>query len=128
MVLTGTEVKAARDGKVQLKDSYAEIFGNEAWLVNAHISPYSHGNRENHAGGAEPQAAAAPPGDRQAVGQDAGEGPHADPHEGVPEGRPHQVRNGPRARQETARQARGRAHPQPEAEARAAIRRHKARE
>jgi SsrA-binding protein len=48
MVLTGTEVKAARDGKVQLKDSYAEILHNEAWLVNAHISPYSHGNRMNH--------------------------------------------------------------------------------
>jgi SsrA-binding protein len=48
LVLTGTEVKAARDGKVQLKDSYAEVVGNEAWLVNAHISPYSHGNRANH--------------------------------------------------------------------------------
>jgi SsrA-binding protein len=48
LVLTGTEVKAARDGRVQLKDSYAEVIGNEAWLVQAHISPYSHGNRENH--------------------------------------------------------------------------------
>ena len=48
LVLTGTEVKSARDGKVQLKDSYAEVLGNEAWLVNAHISPYSHGNRMNH--------------------------------------------------------------------------------
>jgi SsrA-binding protein len=46
--LTGTEVKAAKTGKVQLKDSYAEVTGNEAWLVNAHISQYSHGNRENH--------------------------------------------------------------------------------
>jgi SsrA-binding protein len=48
LVLTGTEVKAARDGKVQLKDAYADIVRNEAWLVNAHISPYSHGNRMNH--------------------------------------------------------------------------------
>jgi len=48
MVLTGTEVKAAKDGKVQLKEAYASILGNEAWLVNAHISQYSHGNRENH--------------------------------------------------------------------------------
>jgi SsrA-binding protein len=48
LVLSGTEVKAARDGKVQLKDSYATVIGNEAWLVNAHISQYSHGNRENH--------------------------------------------------------------------------------
>ena len=48
LVLTGTEVKAARTGKVQLKDSYAEVVANEAWLVNAHISHYSHGNRDNH--------------------------------------------------------------------------------
>ena len=48
IVLSGTEVKAARDGKVQLKDAYATVIGNEAWLVNAHISQYSHGNRENH--------------------------------------------------------------------------------
>ena len=48
LVLTGTEVKAARDGKVQLKDSYAAVIGNEAWLVNAHISQYSHGNISNH--------------------------------------------------------------------------------
>jgi SsrA-binding protein len=48
LVLTGTEVKSARDGKVQLKDSYAEVRGNEAWLVGAHISHYTHGNRMNH--------------------------------------------------------------------------------
>jgi SsrA-binding protein len=47
MVLTGTEVKSAKTGKMQLKDAYAAVEGNEAWLVNAHISPYSHGNREN---------------------------------------------------------------------------------
>lgn len=46
--LSGTEVKAAKTGRVQLKDAYAEVSGNEAWLVNAHISQYSHGNRENH--------------------------------------------------------------------------------
>jgi len=48
LVLTGTEVKAARDGKVQLKEAYAQVLANEAWLINAHISEYSHGNRENH--------------------------------------------------------------------------------
>ena len=48
LVLTGTEVKAARAGKVQLKEAYATVEQNEAWLVNAHISQYSHGNRENH--------------------------------------------------------------------------------
>ncbi|MFB3778696.1 MAG: SsrA-binding protein SmpB [Bryobacteraceae bacterium] len=48
LALTGTEVKSARDGQIQLKDSYAEVLGGEAWLVNSHISPYSHGNRQNH--------------------------------------------------------------------------------
>lgn len=48
LALTGTEVKAAKSGRVQLKDSFAEVTGNEAWLMNAHISQYSHGNRENH--------------------------------------------------------------------------------
>lgn len=46
--LSGTEVKSARQGKVQLKDSHVEIRGGEAFLVGAHISPYSHGNRANH--------------------------------------------------------------------------------
>ncbi len=49
LALTGTEVKSARGGKVQLVDAYAEIVQGEAWLVNAHFSPYSHGNRANHA-------------------------------------------------------------------------------
>ena len=49
IVLTGTEVKSAKTGKIQLKESYAEVTGNEAWLLNAHISEYSHGNIMNHA-------------------------------------------------------------------------------
>jgi SsrA-binding protein len=48
LVLTGTEVKAAKTGKIQLKESYAEIIEGEAFLVNAHISEYSHGNLMNH--------------------------------------------------------------------------------
>jgi SsrA-binding protein len=48
LVLTGTEVKAAKTGKIQLKESYAEIAEDEAWLMNAHISEYSHGNIMNH--------------------------------------------------------------------------------
>ena len=48
LVLSGTEVKSAKDGKVQLKESFAEIAGNEAWLVDAHIAHYSHGNIMNH--------------------------------------------------------------------------------
>jgi SsrA-binding protein len=46
--LQGTEVKAIREGRLNLKDSYATIRTGEAFLVNCHISPYSHGNRENH--------------------------------------------------------------------------------
>jgi SsrA-binding protein len=48
MMLTGTEVKAAKAGKVQIRDAYAQVEKNELWLINAHISEYSHGNRENH--------------------------------------------------------------------------------
>ncbi|MBZ2179441.1 MAG: SsrA-binding protein SmpB [Acidobacteriota bacterium] len=48
VVLSGTEVKAARGGKVQLKDAFAEVRDNEAWVVNAHIAEYSHGNIANH--------------------------------------------------------------------------------
>ncbi len=48
IALKGTEVKSVIEGRVQLKDSYVAVRGGEAWLLNAHISPYSHGNRENH--------------------------------------------------------------------------------
>jgi SsrA-binding protein len=48
IVLSGTEVKSIRAGKMQLRDAYARIENDEAWLINAHISEYSHGNRENH--------------------------------------------------------------------------------
>src|SRR5262249_50165574 len=48
VALTGTEVKSIREGRCNLKDSYGLIKNGEAWLLNAHISPYSHGNRDNH--------------------------------------------------------------------------------
>src|SRR3989449_11013992 len=48
IALTGTEVKSVLGGRVQLKEGYVAIRDGEAWLFNAHISPYSHGNRENH--------------------------------------------------------------------------------
>src|SRR5882672_3922828 len=48
VALTGTEVKSVLAGRVQLKDSYVGVREGEAWLFNAHISPYSHGNRANH--------------------------------------------------------------------------------
>ncbi|NOZ51514.1 MAG: SsrA-binding protein SmpB [Chloroflexi bacterium] len=48
MVLTGTEIKSARLGRVNLRDAYVLIRNGEAWLLSAHIAPYTHGNRENH--------------------------------------------------------------------------------
>lgn len=48
IVLKGTEVKSVMIGRIQLKDSYVSVRDGEVWLLNAHISPYSHGNRENH--------------------------------------------------------------------------------
>lgn len=47
-VLVGTEVKSIMAGRVQLKDSYVTIKEHEVWLLNAHISHYSHGNTQNH--------------------------------------------------------------------------------
>ena len=46
--LVGTEVKSVLDGRIQLKESYVAVRDGEAWLFNAHISPYSHGNINNH--------------------------------------------------------------------------------
>ncbi|MBI5739216.1 MAG: SsrA-binding protein SmpB [Nitrospirae bacterium] len=46
--LLGTEVKSLREGKANLKDSYAIVKNNEMFLLNCHISPYSHGNIFNH--------------------------------------------------------------------------------
>ena len=49
IVLWGTEVKALRDGKANLVDSYVQIEAGEAWLIGAHVSHYISGNRFNHA-------------------------------------------------------------------------------
>jgi SsrA-binding protein len=48
IVLAGTEVKACREGRVNLSDAYAIVEEGEVWLLQCHISPYSHGNRANH--------------------------------------------------------------------------------
>jgi SsrA-binding protein len=48
VALLGTEVKSCRAGRVNLTDAYAVVKDGEAWLVQCHISPYSHGNRANH--------------------------------------------------------------------------------
>lgn len=48
IILTGTEIKSIRNGRVNLKDSYARIENGEVWLHQMHISPYEQGNRFNH--------------------------------------------------------------------------------
>jgi SsrA-binding protein len=47
MVLLGPEVKSIREGKVQLKDAYARIEGDEAWLYQCHVSPYHHNTHDS---------------------------------------------------------------------------------
>lgn len=46
--LTGTEVKSIREGRATLKDGYVRVADGQALLINVHISPYTHGNRQNH--------------------------------------------------------------------------------
>jgi SsrA-binding protein len=48
IALTGTEVKSLRFGEGSIAEAYAEVKGEEAWLVNANIPEFSHGNRFNH--------------------------------------------------------------------------------
>ncbi len=48
LVLQGTEVKALREGGVQIKDGYASFRDGELWLHNVHIAPYAPASRENH--------------------------------------------------------------------------------
>ena len=48
IVLLGTEVKSLREGRINLKDSFAHVEKGEIYLYNCHISPYSHGNIANH--------------------------------------------------------------------------------
>ena len=47
-VLVGTEVKSMMAGRIQLKESFVQVKDGEVWLLNAHISHYSHGNINNH--------------------------------------------------------------------------------
>ncbi len=48
LVLEGTEVKALREGKANIAESYASNENGAIWLINAHIPEYGHGNRNNH--------------------------------------------------------------------------------
>jgi SsrA-binding protein len=48
LVLTGTEVKSLRQGQATLQQAYADVRGEEVWLVGAHIAEYAQGNTQNH--------------------------------------------------------------------------------
>lgn len=48
IMLTGTEVKSLRFGEGSIAESYAEVKDDQAWLINANIPEFSHGNRHNH--------------------------------------------------------------------------------
>ena len=48
LVLLGTEVKSIREGNVNLRDSFARVEGNEIWIYNIHINPYSHRGYSDH--------------------------------------------------------------------------------
>jgi len=48
LALMGTEIKSIRDHQVNLRRSYVQNRNGELWLIEAHIAPYEHGNRENH--------------------------------------------------------------------------------
>ena len=48
IVLTGTEIKSARAGRVNLRDSYVQVKNGELWLIDTHISPYEQAGRSGH--------------------------------------------------------------------------------
>lgn len=48
LALTGTEIKSARAGRVNLKDGFIQIRNDEAWMMNVHINEYEQGNQFNH--------------------------------------------------------------------------------
>ena len=85
IVLTGTEIKSIRAGKVNLADAYARIERDEAWLIGAHIAPFEQANRYNHEPKREPEAPPPPLRDRRAARPDEGEGPDDRAAPAVPE-------------------------------------------
>ena len=48
LVLTGSEIKSIRDGKITISEAYVRVIDGELWLIGAHISPYEHGAYANH--------------------------------------------------------------------------------
>ena len=94
-MLLGTEVKSIREGRVNLRDSFARVEDGEVFLYNVHISPYSNRGYADHEPTAPAQAAAAPPGDPQADRQDRREGHDAGAAAAVFQGRQGQGRDQP---------------------------------
>ena len=106
MVLVGTEVKSARNGKIQLADAYGAVKDNELWLLNAHIGPYSHGNLQNH----DPVRPRKLLAHRREISrldwEDSGKRTYVDPDPDLFTKRAHQVRPGAGASEKALRQAR----------------------
>ena len=48
IALLGSEIKSIRAGQISIKEAYIRVDGEEAWLVEAHVAPYDHANRNNH--------------------------------------------------------------------------------
>jgi SsrA-binding protein len=48
LVLSGTEIKSVREGKVQMAEAYCRVENGELWIIGMHISPYTHGSYTNH--------------------------------------------------------------------------------
>ena len=48
IALTGTEIKSIREGRANLTDAYVQVKNREAWLMDMHVTPYSHGSYANH--------------------------------------------------------------------------------
>ncbi len=106
---------------MQLKDSYVEFRDGEAWLVGAHISPYSHGNRENHAAERDRKLLLKRRQIDKLFGRTQIKGTDRDPAVGLPEGQLDQGRDRARPGQEALRQARGGERAELDREAEAAV-------
>ena len=96
VALRGTEVKSIREGKANLKDSYGLIKDGEAFLLNLHIGPYSHGNLANHDETRTRKLLMHREEVRKLTPEDADQGTHAHPHAALFPEWPGKVRTGAR--------------------------------
>ncbi len=109
LVLTGTEVKSCRMGKIQLRDGHVAFRGGEAFLEGVHISPYSHGHRDNPLPDRERKLLLSRREIDKLGGRAQAKGFTVVPLLDLPQGRPDQGRDRARPGQEAVRQARDRA-------------------